>query len=285
MIRIDQRTNSPVSVIPVGRGPTSPTSVDGEIWVLNTNDRTISVIDPHTDTAAETFGGPIVGPGMAFGFDDVWVGNGDSLSRLNPTTHEATATIRFSHEALLPILVATGGGMVWARLADNLDQIDPVHNEVVTSLPIRGPSMSLIESGGIAFGEGAVWTSTYNAGVVTRVDPETGDRSPIDIGGNPAGITVGFGSIWVSNPGNGTITRIAPATGEFHDIEIGASSPSRTGGVSVGTDSVWAVNPHDHTVLRIDPVTEKIRVIRLPVRPSDILVTPEGVWVTVASVA
>lgn len=55
--------------------------------------------------------------------------------------------------------------------------------------------------------------------------------------------------------------------------------------MSVGADRVWAVNQHDHTVLRIDPVTEKIRVIRLPVPPADILVTPEGVWVTVAGVA
>src|SRR5262245_18939968 len=295
LVRIDPVTDKPQSSTSVGQAPLSPISVDGDVWVLNAGDQTISVVDPATNAATATFGGPIAGPGMASDSDDVWVGDERALTRLNAATHGTIATVplrgRFSGNGNgpLPVFVATGGGMVWALAGNDVFQVDPKTNALVRRIQVwpatvlATPVGTSTGTGGIAYGEGAVWASNYNEGYVLRIDRQTGERKRIDIGGNPAGIAVGFGSIWVSNPGSGSVTRIAPATLEFQDLDIGAPWPSGAGGVSTGPRDVWAIDPHDHQVDRIDPISLNVQRIHLPVRPADVLATGDAVWVTVVT--
>jgi YVTN family beta-propeller protein len=51
----------------------------------------------------------------------------------------------------------------------------------------------------IAFGEGALWVASYDAGTVTRLDPVTGNiLATIQVGRHPSGIAVGAKRIWVT---------------------------------------------------------------------------------------
>ena len=51
----------------------------------------------------------------------------------------------------------------------------------------------------IAFGEGAVWVASFDAGTVARLDPASGNVvTTIRIGGHPFGIAFGANRVWVT---------------------------------------------------------------------------------------
>jgi len=60
-------------MIPVGEGPTAVAASDDAIWVLNARSRTISRIDPETDTVVATI--PVNGTpsAIASGEGKIWV--------------------------------------------------------------------------------------------------------------------------------------------------------------------------------------------------------------------
>jgi streptogramin lyase len=49
----------------------------------------------------------------------------------------------------------------------------------------------------VTFGAGAVWVATVD-GVVTRLDPNTGATSTINVGGAPASLAIADGLVWVA---------------------------------------------------------------------------------------
>jgi DNA-binding beta-propeller fold protein YncE len=76
----------------------------------------------------------------------------------------------------------------------------------------------------IAHGHGALWVADDERGVVVRLDPADGTQlgEPISTSARPTAIAVGDDAIWVSDPG-GALTRIDPATGTRREVEIGGA--------------------------------------------------------------
>jgi DNA-binding beta-propeller fold protein YncE len=94
LLEIDPAARS-VERIPVGRGPTGVAVGDGEVWVVNQLDRTVSELNPR---ALATVGSHPVGNGAqaaAYGDGSLWVANttDDTVSRINASTGAVT-TIR-----------------------------------------------------------------------------------------------------------------------------------------------------------------------------------------------
>jgi YVTN family beta-propeller protein len=206
--------------IPVGRGPAGVAAGDGEIWVANELDGTVSEVNPGAGMVVATIpvgNGPAA---IAFGFGSVWVGNqtDNTLSRIDPGSGRVIATLPLGSA---PAGLAAGPRGMWVTCADTgrLLLIDPVGNRVSRTFPIGG------SPDGVAVGAGSVWVADSGR-TVTQVDPVTGrwwvigtGRAPADAA--PAGLAYADGAVWAAESLSGNIARIDPRTGTVRLIHVG----------------------------------------------------------------
>ena len=137
---------------------------------------------------------------------------------------------------------------------------------------------------GIASGAGSIWIANAGDESVARLDSTTGKViDEVAVEQRPAGVAVGRGAVWVANYGSDTVSRIPvpPAGGRLavsSTIEVGDGPTA----VAVGAGAVWVANA-DGTLSRIDPATESVKSVKLgDVRPVDVVVAGQSVWVAVA---
>lgn len=130
--------------------------------------------------------------------------------------------------------------------------------------------------GGVAVGEGAVWTTDPLAGELLRLDPASeavDDR--FSVARAATSVAVGAGSVWVADPVASVIVRVDPSSGE-----VVARVPVGTPGDLVyGFDAVWVVQGGPGAVVRIDPRTNRVVARILLGAPASLSVGPTGVWV------
>ena len=100
-------------------------------------------------------------------------------------------------------------------------------------------------------GLGSVWVASKSAGVVTRLDPHSGNEQPINVGNGPSSIAVGGGSVWVTNGTDGTVSRIEPASNSVASTITFGAAPN---GVTVSSDgrSLWVSNEQAGSLSRIN---------------------------------
>jgi glyoxylase-like metal-dependent hydrolase (beta-lactamase superfamily II) len=105
--------------------------------------------------------------------------------------------------------------------------------------------------------DGAIWISSTENSLLTRVDAKTNavtDR--IAVGPNPRFLTAGGGSIWTLNQGDGTVSRVDVKTRTLiANIELGA--PGTGGEIAYGEGYVWAT-VFEIPITQIDPATNKV---------------------------
>lgn len=165
VLKTNRAANRIVARIPAGRAPAAITSGDGDLWITNNLDDTVTRIDARTLRAIDTIPvgqGPV---GVTYGYGAVWVANneGGTVSRLDPSTTRAAETIAVGRG---PRAVAAGDHGVWVTndLDDTVSRIDPATNEVVETIRVgAGPA-------GIAIGAGAVWVANNLDQTVTRIE-------------------------------------------------------------------------------------------------------------------
>ena len=105
--------------------------------------------------------------------------------------------------------------------------------------------------------EGAVWITSTEKNLVTRVDPATNlVVETIAVGKQPRFLAVGEGAVWVLNQSDGSVSRIDPKTNKVVET-IAAGVPGQGGDISAGEGSVW-VTAFGFPVTRIDPATNKV---------------------------
>ena len=108
-----------------------------------------------------------------------------------------------------------------------------------------------------AFGEDAVWVTSTETNLVTRVDPNTNlVVESIPVGKAPRFLAIGEGAVWTLNQGDGTVTRIDPKTNKVvATVEVGV--PGEGGDIAAGEGSVW-VTSFGFPISRIDPASNKV---------------------------
>jgi YVTN family beta-propeller protein len=202
---------------------------DGEVWVANELDGTVSEVNPGAGRTVATI--PVgIGPSaIAVGDGSVWVANltSDTLSRINASTGLVSATIPLS---ATPDGIAFGAGAVWviSQETGQLLGIDPAGNRPARAISIaRNPD-------GVAVGAGGVWIADAD-GAVSRFDPRTGQVRTIQVGGSPAGVACSAGAVWVTDGLSGTVSRIDPQTGQTQVIRVG-NEPTE---IAAGGSGVW----------------------------------------------
>jgi YVTN family beta-propeller protein len=229
LLRVDS-AGQVIDRIPVGSGPAGVTVGDGEVWVANELDGTVSEVNPGAGTQVATIGVGVGPDAIAFGYGSVWVANvtSDSLSRIGAATGQVVATIPLSGA---PAGVAVGDGAVWVTTQETgeLLRVDPGNDRPSQAIAI-GQSPD-----GLAVGGGSVWVAD-TGGTVSRFDPRTGKVRTIKVGGAPADVAYSGGAVWVANSVSGSVSRIDPGAGTTRIIHVG-NEPTDL--AAVGND-VWA---------------------------------------------
>src|SRR6185436_1221007 len=102
------------------------------------------------------------------------------------------------------------------------------------------------------YGDGALWISSPDKSVVTRVDAKTNQvTATIEVGPKPRFLTFGAGSVWTLNQGDGTVSRVDAKTNKVvATIELGA--PGGGGELAFGLGRVWAT-VFEIPISEIDP--------------------------------
>ncbi len=192
---INTTTQRTVSAgVPVGQRPSGIAVGAGRVWVTNSIDNTVSVIDPNDQRRVRTF--PVgTGPtGIAATGDAVWVTNaGDgTVWKLDPSTGVRLLAAKVGDD---PVAVAVGGSGVWVAnyLSDTVTRLDPATGQA-TTVPV-GPGPS-----GIAVTDNAVWVTLEYAGQVVKIDPVTNlVTSRVAVAGAPHGIATLGNRLWLAS--------------------------------------------------------------------------------------
>jgi YVTN family beta-propeller protein len=269
---IDTRSAGIADEVPVGAAPSHIASGEGATWVTNTDDNTVSRVDPKTKNV-QTIPVGNSPSGIAVGGGAVWVANSldGTVSRIDPGTNQVVQTIDVGNG---PVGIAYGAGSVWvANTGDGtITRIDAESGKPEKTLPIAATEL--------AFGENALWATQRAASRVVRIDPASGEVvQPIAVGNGPAGIAVGGGSVWVANNLDGTVTQIDPVTSSVEHVIPTGNGP---GSIAVNGRGVWVSNQFDGTVVRIDPRTgQRAQTIRVGNRPQGLALAGGDVLVAV----
>lgn len=241
------------ATIPVGVFPHSVAIDPTGVWVTNAGDRSLSRIDPATNTVlsvlAVNLPGNTIPVSVASGFGSLWV----------------------SFESYDDTYTTNVAGMV--------QRLDPVSGMLVgAAIPVgREPTV-------IVASPEAIWVSNATDGTVSRIDPVLGQvAATITVTGRPFGMSAGFGSVWVANEADGKVSRIDVLTNQV--VATIPTQFSSAEGVAVGAGSVWVSNfgtakQPDGTISRIDPVTNQVvAVIPVGTNPGFLAFGGGYVWV------
>jgi ABC-type branched-subunit amino acid transport system substrate-binding protein/DNA-binding beta-propeller fold protein YncE len=261
---------------------------EGAVWVINTEDETVSRIDPETKEIDKTFKTGGVPSEIVAGEGAVWVGNAGgraqtnttvSVSRIDPRSGRVTRTVKLpgGGEGVLPSAglprLAVGAGAVWAVTAGGVSRIDPESGKLVAR--IEADTVT------IAAGDEGVWFPADDPPAVMRIDPRTNrvsEKIPVSTQ-NLWGVAVGAGSVWATAREDGLVFRIEPGrnpTTRTIDVGVGVTL------VDFGEGSLWTGNYIDGRVSRIDPRTNDVTARTSIGAPQSLAAGAGAAWVGVA---
>jgi streptogramin lyase len=128
---------------------------------------------------------------------------------------------------------------------NSLVLIDAKSANVVADVPVAPDPTRL------AYGGGAFWVVSPEAGVVVRVDADTKAATRFHIGEDPYDVAIGAGALWVPDHDGQRLLRFDL---ESHELRKTRNLGLPAISVGFGLDSVWLVTA-DGTLRRIDPRT------------------------------
>ena len=190
---------------------------EGAVWVVDSQQPTISKFDPETARVVKTFVSPPRVLDVAAGAGALWVANAlpdgrrDSVSRIDLRTGTVTHTEKLPRTPERggwpsnghPLLVV-GAGAVWAGNREGtISRIDARTGEVTATFDTYARR--------IAAGDAGVWVLGINLTTITHIDPRTNRiGQSIELGTNAVtGLAVGAGSVWATTE-EGRLIRVEP---------------------------------------------------------------------------
>jgi DNA-binding beta-propeller fold protein YncE/predicted Ser/Thr protein kinase len=291
---VDAASNELVGEVGVGIDPQAIAVGEGAVWVTNTEDQTVSRIDPADLAAtARTISVDDYPSDVTVGAGTVWTALGAlaELVRINPENNTPSSPIPALGEGSTcgapRASLAFGGGYAWfvCEVGD-VGRVTPrgVASSIGLEAGLLTSSSSVLpEFTDVAFGLGSLWIVNRAANQVVELDPLTSQKQrEITVGQEPAAIAVGEGELWVANFEDDTVTRVTiPGPGQ---PAVPTAFPAGDGPVDVAVDEngVWVVNQLDRSLSRLDPETgDVVATIELGNEPQRVAAGEGRVWVTV----
>lgn len=290
LLLLDGTTGKLAADTGVGSRPSQVTDGAGAVWVLNSDDNTITEIDPASGRAVATFATGSRTVGIAASADALWLANAEttgstqegtslprSLTKIDPTTRAPLLTralpakYDLAYYTRLPgqRIMVVGAGSVWVVARDyRLLRVNAGTGRILKRFSFGADSL--------AFGGGELWLVQQGSHVL-RIDPRTNRVDltfPLAAG---PGIEYGFGSAWVADPVQSLVWRITPGTPtRARSIPVASGSTA----VTVSAHAVWLTSILADAVTRVDPRTNRANLRVALTAPQDAVATDRGVWVT-----
>ncbi len=267
--------------VTVKKGPSAVAISPGTVWVANVDDDSVSVIDSKANHLVQTIS---VGNGpssITVGGGFVWVANylSRSISQINPRALRSGVVHTIDLDGA-PSGIAYGDGALWVADATDrsLLRINPASDRPGKPIPVGAGAAA------IAYGYHSLWVAGQNTGIVTKVDPGSGNEQRINVGDGPTAVAVGAGSVWVANSASGTVSRIEPAQSQQVDVIQVDSEPSAVAVAHDGS-AVWVANSGSGTLSRIDPSppAHSVQTVQTGNHPSGIGLTNTALYLAVRS--
>ena len=164
----------------------------------------------------------------------------------------------------------------FAVQAPGLALLDATDDTLVSAIVARNPGDQAI------FAEGAFWQVETDPAGILRIDPASGQVTPIPITTRqPGGIAIDGQTMWIADRGAARLERVdIPSATALPDLRL-TSDPSDTRGVDdvvIAGGSVWASRANPGEVVRLDPADG--RVIRSFAMPAGrMVVDGDMIWV------
>lgn len=235
--RIDPETDRVVATVPSAGAPTDLAAGEGAVWVLNGLDGTVVAIDPRSNEASDPIEVHTGAAGIAVGGGAVWVTNRleATVTRIDPGIRAVAETFPVgAPDMVSPEVIAVDGDVLW--VADGLNpvvlEIDPEGEKVLHKLALRAIATDLAVSG-----DGTLWVTSYEADLVSVLDPSNLQAATtITVGRGPMGVVTDGGAVWVAESLEGAVAEIDSTSRRVIDtIPVGGT----TDGVATGDGSVW----------------------------------------------
>ena len=290
--RIDASGRAFTMSVPVGEDPTGVAiSEDGDLWVVNEGDSTVSRIDlgsGEVTSAKSTLGIPT---GVAAGEGAVWITNGfgsqsgTQVVRVDPT--DDSVEIAFRSDNTKAIVVAFGS--IWLADADR-DRVlryDPEDlSAEPTVIPVDNDGIADEAPRSLSVGSGAgegIWVVNELGDTVVRIDPETNevaDRIQVEA---PTSVAADDSGVWVTSETLDRVHRLDPVDGRaLRTYQAADGVPDGPTAIAIAPSGVWVGSDLDTAVARIDPETNAIDRLRMGGITGGIAVDEAGeVWVAV----
>jgi DNA-binding beta-propeller fold protein YncE len=257
----------------VGRGPSAVVASNGEIWVANTDDSTVTRVDTASGETSVLGAGVPTGLAPAGGM--IWVLDpfASTLSAVTPQEVRVVETIQIHGRA-----IAAAGDSVWIAddLQDTVQHVDARARTVVASIempPGSGPSA-------IAADGADVWVVNGLAGTLAHIDAASGDviAAAIALPGKPAAVAIGDGVAWVISTTDDRMMEVdASSNRVLQTIQI-CDAPAA---VAATPRAVWVSCLGDRTVRRVDPADGHMTTVQLDGVPGGIAVDGDRTWATI----
>ncbi len=144
--------------------------------------------------------------------------------------------------------------------------------------PPAGPFPVGERPDGVALGAGAVWAVGGRDGVLTRIDPKSGETTSVEVGKNPDSVVVAFDSAWVSVTDENKVVRVStdPQPAVIDTFDVGA----RPEGIAASSQAIWVANAGDGTLSQIVEATGDVRTAEnVAGEPVGLAIGAGAVWV------
>lgn len=205
VVRVDPATNTVLARIAVGGQPTSiALDAAGQVWVGNL-DGEAKRIDPATNLVTATVRLPAGASTLLPVGNLIWIGlqNG-SLVSLDPATAALTgAAITVAPD--VDALASTPNGLWASTFGGTAALVDTGARRVLRRVRLPG------RGSGIAFADGRVWVTVYDARYVLALDPATGTfLAAVHAGVQPRDSVVAGSTLWVCDQLTGAVVPVTP---------------------------------------------------------------------------
>ena len=283
--------------VPVGQDPTGVAiGEDGDLWVINQGDSTVSRIDPDSGEVTSTKSTLGIPTGVAAGEGAVWITNGfggpsgsGEVVRLD-LTDESVETAFPSGNAKA-IVVAFES--IWLADADrdlvlryDPENLDVAPEEIPTDEDPNASAAPRSLAVGTGVAEG-IWVANELGDTVLRIDPETNEvglRIQVE---SPFAVAADGSGVWVSSELKDVVHLFDPADGRsvrtFDTADGVLDGPTA---IVIAPGGIWFGSDLERAVARLDPDTDLIDRVEIDGITGDMAVDAGGdVWVAVRAQA
>lgn len=254
----------------------------GYVWSTDVRSRTLSRIDPESNTRVSEIGLPSMPGDVAIGNGPVWVAFPEegTVARVSPAAESVTDDqIVVSDGPVERIELGQAAGALWIVSPGQLMRVDQeTREEIVVTLAsdpidiaVKGDVARLLDSDGLIYQ------------LDSRTGRETGRRIEVPPSDN-GDVSFKAGAIWYTTGDDGSLYRIDPRSGDvLNTLEV----PGQIVDFVADPDVAWVLSRNEDAsfLTRVDrnDGTALGKSIEVAGEPAEVILTAGSLWMALSS--